>query len=98
MGTFIHTAGIAVINELFFKKRFDRAHDRLMHNSISNDRFVNLSLFWIVYRKSLVGMMRISTIRQETVQRGEIGTKILLIVCDVIASLLATRELLPGTA
>lgn len=59
MRAFADAARIAIIDEPLFKKRFNRAHDRLMHNPVGDCSLMDLPLFWIVYCKALIGMMRI---------------------------------------
>ncbi len=57
----VDPAGVAVENKPPLEKRFDDVDNRLMHNAIFHDRFVNRSLFWIVNSKRLVRIMPIAS-------------------------------------
>lgn len=96
MRTFVYTARVAIKNKPFFKNRLDDIDDRLMHNAILHDCFVNRTLFGVVNGERFVRVMPIAAGHQIIAELKKVVFERFFKSHDVRAFTLAGFEKLPS--
>jgi len=93
---FILATGIRVINKHRLKDRAERGKQRVMNNSISDQRLVNVSLFWILNPKVFIWPMLISSLFQFVVKLKNVFLKLIFKFQNIFFLLFPALEFIPS--
>jgi len=93
--SFSNATRITVMNQPFFKKRFDDIHNRLVNHSIFHTRLMNQSLFRIINRKRFVWAVNVGSGNKLFPQRKQMVFQISLIQHDILSFPFAFTKTFP---